>query len=69
MILTLNCFLKGFPWVATGCTLRHGLGPGLKGKAAVKKGAEPEKVLPFRVPEPSATQNGMKSIIAGFRSE
>ena len=45
-------FCKGCPCSATGCTLRHGLGPGLKGKAAVKKGAEPEKVLPFRVPEP-----------------
>lgn len=45
-------FCKGCPCSATGCTLRHGLGPGLKGKTAVKKGAEPEKVLPFRVPEP-----------------
>jgi hypothetical protein len=32
-------FCKGCPCSATGCTLRHGLGPGLKGKTAVKKGA------------------------------
>ena len=41
-------FCKGCPCGTDGCGEKHGFGRGLTGKQAVQKGAEPEKVLPFR---------------------
>ena len=47
-------FCRGCPCADDDCAEKHGLGRGLTGKQAVQKGAEPEKILPFRDGVPQA---------------